>query len=161
MAAAPQDWENSLNPIDHMDIDTGTSSGSKSLTCKHCNKELCGGGTRAYVHLTGDGKGSKQCPNVPPELVIKLKVAKKRKDEASAKKQGTKRPAADMLQQRLGSHAAAGPGPSSLAQQQQHQQQRTGQQSVSMRHATAPLSAVAVVDDGLRCRYCPLCPAPT
>jgi hypothetical protein len=100
--------------MDHFDVEG--QGANKTLSCKWCPNQFVGAGTRAYVHLTGDGKGVAVCKNVPKAVADKLKAAKIAKDQA---KRGSKRAApaaADPVEERRSSHAAAGPGPSSAQQ---------------------------------------------
>jgi hypothetical protein len=123
--AAADTWMDSSNPLDHVTAAAEASStGNKELTCKHCEKTFNGGASRAYVHLTGDGKGVAACKKIPARAVTKLKAGKAKK---TGDNKGVKRSAAEALGDRHSSHAAAGPGPSSL---QAQKQMPKGQQSV-------------------------------
>lgn len=123
-APEPDAWKHSTNPLDHVTkSEESTTTGNKGLTCKHCDKTFNGGATRAYIHLTGDGKGVSRCTKIPQETVNLLKAGKAARD---VPKQGVKRPAGGSVDDRSRSHAAAGPGPSSQAQQQQQGQQTVG-----------------------------------
>jgi len=61
---------------DHITVLDKSKRANWLLRCNMCSLEFQGGGQRALVHLTGEGKGVRKCTQIPEELKRKFDDAK-------------------------------------------------------------------------------------
>jgi hypothetical protein len=78
MATAASSDAISTNPVDHCSI-VSKKLNTTEYMCNYCELRFSGSSTRCYIHLTGDGKGVRQCSSCPADVRSALTAAKAQK----------------------------------------------------------------------------------